>query len=167
MAKKSAEAVSKGGGGGLIGFLLATLIALAVGAGFGFFLDGHLKSGGPKVEQASEAETKKPAAAKPAPVVSATAKLVPLVPVVANLAEPKDAWIRVEASILVDGEIVGIDVLAARLAEDFVAYLRTATLSQFEGASGFQNLRDDLVDRAAIRDQQIIKDVIIHGVVIE
>lgn len=166
MAKKTAEAVSKGGGGGLIGFLLATLIAVAVGAGFGFFLDSHLKSSA-KVQPAPEAETAKPAAAKPAPVVSPTAKLVPLVPVVANLAEPKDAWIRVEASILVDGEIVGIEVLAARLAEDFVAYLRTTTLSQFEGASGFQNLRDDLVDRAAIRDQQIIKDVIIHGVVIE
>lgn len=166
MAKKTAEAVSKGGGGGLIGFLLATLIAVAVGAGFGFFLDSHLKSSA-KVQPAPEAETAKPAAAKPAPVVSPTAKLVPLVPVVANLAEPKDAWIRVEASILVDGEIVGIELLAARLAEDFVAYLRTTTLSQFEGASGFQNLRDDLVDRAAIRDQQIIKDVIIHGVVIE
>ena len=166
MAKKTAEAVSKGGGGGLIGFLLATLIAVAVGAGFGFFLDSHLKSSA-KVQPAPEAETAKPAAAKPAPVVSPTAKLVPLVPVVANLAEPKDAWIRVEASILVDGEIVGIEVLAARLAEDFVAYLRTTTLSQFEGASGFENLRDDLVDRAAIRDQQIIKDVIIHGVVIE
>lgn len=165
MAKKDANAKAKEGGGGLIGFLLATVLALAVGAGFGFFLDGHLK-GGAKAEPPPVAE-KKPEAGKPTPVVSPSAKLITLVPVVTNLAEPKDAWIRVEASMLVEGEVIGMDILAARLAEDFVAYLRTVTLSQFEGASGFQNLRDDLVDRAAIRDKERIKDVIIHSVVIE
>jgi flagellar FliL protein len=90
-----------------------------------------------------------------------------MTPIVVNLAQPRDAWIRIEASLLVDGMEMGADVLAAQLAEDFVAYLRTATLSQFEGPSGFQNLREDFIDRATIRDREHIKDVIIHGVVVE
>jgi flagellar FliL protein len=163
--KKTAAADSKGGGGGLVGFLLATVMALCVGGGFGFFLDGHLKSGasGTDVKEAAEPDKTE----KPKPVVSATAKLIAMAPMVVNLAEPKDAWIRIEASMLIDGEVEGADVLAAQLGEDFVAYLRTATLGQFEGPSGFQNLREDLLDRATIRDKARIKDVIIHGVVIE
>jgi flagellar protein FliL len=165
VAKKTASAGGKGGRGGLVGFLLATVMALCVGGGFGFFLDGHLKSGAPDKDGKEAAEPEK--AEKPKPVVSATAKLIGMAPLVVNLAEPKDAWIRIEASMLIDGSADGADVLAAQLGEDFVAYLRTATLGQFEGPSGFQNLREDLMDRATIRDKARIKDVIIHGVVIE
>lgn len=167
MAKKTvqAEGGKGGGGGGLVGFLLATVMALCVGGGFGFFLDGHLRGAdhGKDVEEAVEPDKGE----KPKPLVSATAKLIQMAPLVVNLAEPKDAWIRIEASMLIDGAAEGADVLAAQLGEDFVAYLRTATLGQFEGPSGFQNLRDDLMDRATIRDKARIKDVIIHGVVIE
>jgi len=152
------------GEGGLVGFLIVTAIALVVGGGFGFFLDGHLKSGTKPVE-VQEAEPGR--TAKPKAVLSSNDKLVALAPVVANLAEPSDTWIRIEASILVGADTQGADTLAAKLAEDFVAYLRTATLNQFEGASGFQNLRDDLKDRARIREPDRIKDVIVHGVVIE
>ncbi|WP_439542333.1 flagellar basal body-associated FliL family protein [Hyphomicrobium sp.] len=163
MAKKTAPAGGKGGGGGIVGFLLATVMALAVGGGFGFFLDGHLKGAAP-VEEVKDAAAKDE---KPKPAVSASAKLISMAPMVVNLAEPKDAWIRIEASMLIEGGTEGADVLAAQLGEDFVAYLRTATLVQFEGPSGFQNLREDLMDRATIRDKARIKDVIIHGVVIE
>jgi flagellar FliL protein len=90
-----------------------------------------------------------------------------MTPIVADLAEPQGTWIRIEASMVVEGMETGTEVLAAQLAEDFVAYLRTASLSQFEGPSGFQNLREDLIDRATIRDREHIKDVIIHGVVVE
>jgi flagellar protein FliL len=164
VAKKTAADNGKGGGGGIVGFLLATVMALAVGGGFGFFLDGHLKGAAP-AEEVKEAASA--IAEKPKPIVSASAKLISMAPMVVNLAEPKDAWIRIEASMLIEGGSEGADVLAAQLGEDFVAYLRTATLVQFEGPSGFQNLREDLMDRATIRDKSRIKDVIIHGVVIE
>ncbi len=90
-----------------------------------------------------------------------------MAPIVANLSGPGDSWIRIEASILVQGLDEGAIALAAQLAEDFAAYLKTATLSQFEGPSGFLNLREDFLDRATIRDREHIKDVIIHGVVVE
>src|SRR5690349_20835704 len=125
-------------------------MALVVGGGFGFFLDGHLKGAAPVEEVQDAASTNEE---KPKPVVSASAKLISMAPLVVNLSEPKDAWIRIEASMLIEGETEGADVLAAQLGEDFVAYLRTATLVQFEGPSGFQNLREDLMDRATIRDK--------------
>jgi flagellar FliL protein len=154
------------GGGGMIGLIIVTMLAIGCGAGFGFFLDGELKA----QTDAAKAKPNDKAAAQKAevqPNVPPTAKLVALIPIVANLAEPKDAWIRIEASILVDNELQGADAVAAQLAEDIVAYLRTTTLAQFEGASGFQNLREDLMDRAMIRDREHIKDVVIHGVVVE
>lgn len=159
------DAQDEGKGGGLIGLAVVTFIALGFGAGFGLFLASEPKA----VEADTEAE---PAAGKaekgrPAPSVSPDAQLVAMPPLVVNLAEPRDAWIRIEASLLVDGMKQGGHILAAQLAEDFVAYLRTATLSQFEGPSGFQNLREDFIDRAMIRDREHIKDVIIHGVVVE
>jgi len=166
----SAEATGDGKeGGGLIGFVIVTALALGLGAGFGFFLADL---------PAPQAETVDVAGAKSEPTdrdaaksvvqgVDGTAKLVAMTPIVVNLAQPPDAWIRIEASLLVQGMDFGADILAGQVAEDFVAYLRTATLSQFEGPSGFQNLREDFIDRATIRDREHIKDVIVHGVVIE
>lgn len=165
MAKKDAKKEGKAKGGGLIGLILVTVLALGFGAGFGYFLDGQMKGG---AEAKAAAKPEEHAAQEGAKATLASAsKLVTMAPIVANLAEPKDAWIRIEASILVEGLDIGADVLAAQLAEDFVAYLRTATLVQFEGPSGFQNLREDFKDRATIRDREHIKDVVVHGVVIE
>jgi flagellar FliL protein len=161
-------AKGKGGSGGgksdVVGLVVATLLALAGGAGFGFYLDGQLKTDAALKPKSKDKEAEKSA---PDPTVSAGMKLIPLAPIVANLAAPQDTWIRIESSVLLQGVDQGADALAASLSEDIVAYLKTATLAQFEGPSGFQNLREDILDRAAIRDGEHIKDVVIHGVVIE
>lgn len=160
----SVDAQDGGKAGGLIGFVIVTIVALGFGAGFGLFISDEPKT----IQTESDAETAgAKARSKAAAVVPATSRLVALPPLVVNLAAPRNTWIRIEASLLVDEKAEGADVLAARLAEDFVAYLRTASLSQFEGPSGFQNLREDLVDRAMIRGREHIKDVIVHGVVVE
>jgi flagellar FliL protein len=163
VAKSGGNKESKGGG--IVGLIVVTLVALGFGAGFGFFLDGQLKN----TAENKSADTDKDTKATEAPNANlpASGKIVAMAPIVANLAQPTDAWIRIEASILVDGMVQGSDALAAQLAEDILAYLRTSALSQFEGPSGFQNLREDLMDRATIRDRDHIKDIIIHGVVVE
>lgn len=158
----SADANGEKGGGVLIGLVIVTVLALGFGAGFGMLLDS-----GPKSVVETEPDSKEKVEKAPAPSAPATGKLVTMTPIVADLAEPQGTWIRIEASMVVEGLDTGSEVLAAQLAEDFVAYLRTASLSQFEGPSGFQNLREDLIDRATIRDREHIKDVIIHGVVVE
>jgi flagellar FliL protein len=162
----SADASGEKGGGVLIGLVVVTLLALGFGAGFGMLLDTASTS---VVETKPDSKQKpdKKAEKGPPPSALTTGKLVTMTPIVADLAEPQGTWIRIEASMVVEGMEMGTEVLAAQLAEDFVAYLRTASLSQFEGPSGFQNLREDLIDRATIRDREHIKDVIIHGVVVE
>lgn len=164
MAKKDTKSERKGGG--LVELIIVTLLALACGAGFGFYVDTQLKARA-VVKTQEKVEAPAGVAAPAAPPASPTARLVALAPIVANLSEPENAWMRVEASILVDDTEGGSDILAAQLAEDILAYLRTTTLAQFQGASGFQNLREDFRDRAAIRDPRRIKDIIIHGVVVE
>jgi flagellar FliL protein len=157
---------SKGGGGGLIGIVVVTLLSLGLGGAFGMFLGSapaSTETGGDKKQKEHAAKAEKDAGS----TITADSKVVALTPIVVNLAAPADSWIRIEASVLLEGMEHGGDALAAQLAEDFVAYLRTATLDQFEGPSGFQNLREDFLDRATIRDHEHIKDVIIHGVVVE
>ena len=161
---KAAKAKKEGGGsGGLIaGFVVVTLLAAGVGGGFGFYVSGNL---GTAQAQKPQAEAAKPEEKKVA--IPSDTRLVDLAPIIVNLAEPRDVWMRVEASLLVQGSWEGVDVLSRHVSEDIAAYLKTASLAQFEGASGFQNLREDLKDRARVRDSERIKDLIIHGIVVE
>ena len=154
------------GGGGLIGIVVVTHLSLGLGGAFGMFMDSapaSTEAGGDKKQKDQASKSEKEAG----PAISSDSKVVALTPIVVNLAAPSGTWIRVETSVLLEGMEQGGEALAAQLAEDFVAYLRTATLDQFEGPSGFQNLREDFLDRATIRDHEHIKDVIIHGVVVE
>lgn len=162
MAKDDKGKGKSGGGGGIIGLLLVTLLAAGGGAGFGFFLHGKMQT------EAANKPVEAPKEATPAaPAVPVISKLVEMEPIVANLAEPTDAWMRIEATVLIEGMPEGADALASKVREDIAAYLKTTRLSQFEGPSGFINLREDLLDRAKVRDAKHVKDVIIHGVVVE
>jgi flagellar FliL protein len=58
-------------------------------------------------------------------------------------------------------------ILAAHISEDIVAYLRSASVSQFEGARGLQHLRDDLTDRANVRSSGKVRELIIETLVIQ
>ena len=91
-----------------------------------------------------------------------------LSPIITNLGGPKAAWIRLEAAIVVvqDG---GKDdnVLAGKITEDIVAYLRTVPMGQIEGANGFQNLREDLNERARVRSGGRVREVVIQSLVVE
>lgn len=74
---------------------------------------------------------------------------------------------RLEASLVFDGNDKDANGLAASIAEDFIAFLRTVSLSQVQGASGFQHLREDLNDRARIRSGGKVHDLVIHTLIFE
>ena len=99
---------------------------------------------------------------------SETANLKPLPPIVTNLASPKGTWIRIEASVVVGADAAaGANALVAAIAEDIVAYLRTVSLAQIEGPSGFLHLREDLNDRARIRTGGKIRELVVQALVLE
>lgn len=147
-------------------FLLAVgvLTGLAIGAGGMFGL------------QVSSKLEKKVVAAKAEPTGAQSVKgrfteganLRTLGPIVTNLASPDRTWIRLEASILTDGDL-GPDgnALTASITEDMIAFLRTVSLAQIEGASGYQHLREDLNDRIRIRGGSKVRDLIIHTLIVE
>jgi flagellar protein FliL len=137
------------------------LTCFAVGAG-GLFGMQVLGEGDHK------AKPREPAAVPgQKPRYSETASLKPLPAIVTNLAGPKGTWIRIEASIVFGVDTGASNSLAASIAEDIVAYLRTVPLSQVEGPSGFLHLREDLNDRARIRSGGKVRELVIQAMVLE
>jgi flagellar protein FliL len=100
--------------------------------------------------------------------VEASAKLFDLPPVVTNLGSPQETWIRLEASLLIDPKAAPqSEALGAEISGDILAFLRTTSLSQIQGAAGLQNLRDDLNERAATRSGGSVKELIIRTLVVQ
>ncbi len=93
--------------------------------------------------------------------------LYALSPIVTNLASPERTWIRIEASLVIDGEGVETKALAASITEDTLAYLRTVSLPLIEGASGFLHLREELNDRVRLRSAGKAREMIVHSLIIE
>jgi flagellar FliL protein len=139
---------------------ILTLIAVAAGAATGF----HLLVTAERAADSRKNVTPPPVAA----TYTGSARLRKLSPIVTNLAAPANNWARVEASMVTDS--LGDEeaaILAAHISEDIVAYLRSASVSQFEGARGLRHLRDDLTERANIRSSGKVRELIIETLVIQ
>ena len=144
-----------------LGVMVAlSLGAVAAGIGLGFLLGGTANKG-------------LPGAAKPSDAASETkyggeTSLRELPPIIANLAEPSDAWVRVQASIVFDGKAVPKpDIVAAEIGEDILGFMRTLSEAQIGGASGLEHLREDLNERAAIRSGGLVRELIIQTLVVQ
>lgn len=91
--------------------------------------------------------------------------IVPLSPVVTNLAEPSDVWVRAEFSLVFD------DMPEAGMPEqiqaDFVAHLRSLNLKNLEGSSGFQHLIADLNELAMMRSEKKVSRVLVRAFLVE
>jgi len=143
-----------------IAMLIVTVLAVVSGGLYG------LRIAAPGLERsaASAGAEEKPAAASP----EASARLFDLPAVVTNLGSPQETWIRLEASLLIDPKAAPqSEALSAEIAGDILAFLRTTSLSQIQGAAGLQNLRDDLNERAAIRSGGNVKELVIRTLVVQ
>ncbi|TDH38267.1 flagellar basal body-associated FliL family protein [Pseudohoeflea suaedae] len=154
--------------GGLIVTLAAVLVLSLVGGGGGWIVGGMLA---PEIKQKEE-EAKQAQAGHGGGEEKATAEeehvrpsLYPIGPITTNLSYPSDSWVRLELSLLF--KETPDEALADRINEDILAYLRTVSLQQIEGPRGFEYLRDDIVERARLRSQGDVTDVIFRTFVIE
>lgn len=86
-------------------------------------------------------------------------------PIITNLAYPSTSMVRLEVS-LIFGENVD-DTVAAAIQEDILAYMRTMSLQQIQGPRGFAYLRDDLKERAKLRSQGKVADIVFRTFIIE
>jgi flagellar protein FliL len=141
---------------------MAFLTCFAVGAGglFGMLvLGGGMENAGAKPEP--------PAAHGKKQKGPEMASLRALPAIVTNLASPQKTWIRLEASIAFADATADSGELAAAVAEDVVAFLRTVPVGQLEGPSGLLHLREDLNDRARLRSGGKVRELVIQSLVLE
>ncbi len=104
----------------------------------------------------------------PAPRFAEGAKLKDLAPIITNLAQPPETWVRLEASLVLDAKATPLpDVLVGEITNDVLAYMRTVTLKQIEGASGLRRLGEDLNERVSIRSDGRVHEVIIQTLVVQ
>lgn len=92
-------------------------------------------------------------------------RIVDLDPITTNLAYPSENWVRLEIALLFAD--LPDTALAQTIHQDILAYLRTVSLQQIEGPRGFQHLREDLVERVALRSEGKVPDLMFRTFVIE
>src|SRR5690606_18823632 len=91
-----------------------------------------------------------------------------LKPVIANLGDPTDTWLRLETAIVFEnGALPDPHVTAADIEQDIVAYARTVTMEQLAGPSALQHLREDLNERVAVRTNGLVTELIITTLVVQ
>jgi flagellar FliL protein len=142
-------------------FLLLTLLA----AGTGGLLGMHILDVAERMVEEQRAQPKIPTRTSK---YTGTGKLLRLQPIVTNLAAPQGVFARIEASLVTDrlndDEAI---VMAARIGEDLVAFLRTTSLAQIEGGAGMQHLREDLNERVVTRSSGKVREIIIETLVVQ
>jgi len=136
-----------------------TLIAGGGGAAFGLYLTSQSDMMGKEVKQAAET---------PPPSRVSNANVRDLPPIITNLDQTSDTWIRLHAAIVFDpAKVEKPDVLAAEVAGDILGFMQTLSIAQLSGSSGLQHLREDLTDRAVIRSDGRVHELVIESLVVQ
>jgi flagellar FliL protein len=153
-----------------------TVAALGIGWAAGMFLGGEVPAAAPGASPPPAAKDAKAEAAgengdngeqggeEPAPPANALVLKLPAI--TTNLAAPSDTWLRMELAVQLD-QPSRDPMLAETIQQDLLAYVRTVKLHQIEGASGFQHLKADLAERAAIRSDGHVKAILINTLLFE
>lgn len=171
MAENEKESDGEGKtGSSSTGAILGVLLASVIAAGGGVYL-GWSQFG----KQEAPRHAAKDAHGKPGDAEKFTdgSRIRDLQPITTNLAGTPPAWIRLEAAVLLDPENPAEPQSAEEIEllrvvnEDVVAYLRTVSIMQLQGPSGFQSLREDLDERVRIRSEGKIKELIVQSMILE
>jgi flagellar protein FliL len=151
------------GGGGALGMMLAQMVQAPEPAK----QEAQKPEGSPEEKPVKEQPKNSEAAAKEESEAEPLV-LKPMPPILANLAAPPGAWIRIEASLLLDNEgAKNSDILAAKTGEDILSFLRTVSLAQIEGASGYLHLREDLADLVQFKSEGHVRALVMQSMVVE
>lgn len=155
--------------GGILGLVLAALVVTAVAGGMGAGLGMKIAASVARAVADQTAAAQQPSGDRPQSIkFTGDMVLKPIAPVIANLAAPSDTWIRLEtAMVFKNGAIPNPEVTAAELRQDMVAYVRTIKLAQLEGPSALQHLREDLNERASLRTDGAVGEIVIQTLVVQ
>ncbi|SCM74878.1 Flagellar basal body-associated protein FliL [uncultured Pleomorphomonas sp.] len=135
-----------------------TVLAVAAGLGLGVHLVRY-------AQIADAARHQDPAVSSESD--PGTSRLYRLKPIVTNLTDPADVWLRLDAAVVFEDEMPNSEIVSAKISEDLLAFLKTLKVGQLEGATQLQHLREDLRDRVAIRSGGDVRDLIIESLVVQ
>jgi flagellar protein FliL len=151
--------------------LLLTLVAAGGGFAVATLLGSH--STPPATSQAGE-ETQEDGEANPADAATHEVHkknggiIRQLAPIVTNLASPRDTWMRIEVALVINPEAQAEqDMIAIRSSDQLLTMLRTVSLSQIEGASGFLHFKEDINDLLRESSENKVAQVLINSMVVE
>ena len=148
--------------------LIVSVASLTVLAAIGGALVGKMIAGKLRALPTPQLEAGRPAPAQAAAAYAGDTELRELPPIVTNLAEPAETRVRLQVAIVYPKKGVETpNVLAARISDDIVAFMKTLSVAQLQGASGLQALREDLNDRAITRSEGKVKEVMIENLVVQ
>ena len=182
------NAVSEQGGPGAGGLMILLLILTVLAGGVGFAMGGLMlgrevavsdvpaegagdaakpgtrEVGHEAVGANSDGHEDKDDAAKH----GMQSTIVDLEPVVTNLADPPNTWIRLEAAIRIVPDYDGDkELLRREISEDLLGFMREVSLRHVSGAAGLNHFKQDITDRARTRSQGAVSDLLLKMLVVE
>lgn len=143
--------------GVIVGALVGTVAAAAGGFAFGYMA---IKTANPVPEAETRAAPAKTPAVKPSMVK-------PLAPIITNLREPSNLFVRLEAVVVLEPDTPEPDVITAKISDNLTSYLRTVSLSDLSGPTGFQYVREDLRERSIQIGAGKVRELLFQAFVIQ
>lgn len=87
--------------------------------------------------------------------------------IVTNLAASKN-WVRLQAAIVFDPKVLPhAETLIPELMSDLTGFLNTLEIGDVEGPDGLRRLREELNERALIRSERHVHELVIESLVIQ
>jgi len=164
MAAAEIDPARKGASLAMLLAVVAILTAMAAGAGW--WLSGILPIGSSVAPAPATHALPVPAGGEVA-ASAAGGEVVKLDPILVSLAAPADIWVRMETALVAAPGATIAPGIAAAVQGDFAAYLSALSLQQIAGATGLQYLREDLEERARLRSEGKVSQVVISSLVME
>ncbi len=173
MAKASENKAESAGGAksSAMALVIPILLLSLIAGGGGYIVATVLASGpasapsGGEAEQPQVAEAQVEVSQEPAENASIIRQLSPII---TNLASPKDTWMRIEVSIVINPEAKAEqDLIAVKSSDQIMAFLRTVDLAQVEGPSGYLHFREDINDLVRESSDNKVAQVLISSMVVE
>jgi flagellar FliL protein len=94
--------------------------------------------------------------------------IIDLEPVVTNLADPPNTWVRLEAAIRIAPDYEGDKQLLQReISEDLLVFMREVSLRHVDGAAGLSHFKQDITERARTRSQGAVSELLLKMLVVE
>lgn len=153
-------------GSGTAGFVKSIFLAILIGVGgggaFGYF-SGIAEPTSPAKTAAERADASAPSSGR----FPNDALEIQVPAIIVQLKGEPTTNVRLDLSIIAAHGTAESGTLKSEIREDVIAFLEGLNVADIQGVRGFQNLREQLDDRAKIRGRGAVLGLLIGGLILE